>query len=65
MNAPALFGAMPENVSESDREMAIAGLAKNVEAVNQYAATEFNAMAQVFSTLDPVHVVSLCRYSTL
>jgi len=31
-------GAIPANVSDSDRARVTAGLAKDVEAVNQYAA---------------------------
>ena len=32
------MGRMPENVSVNDRATVTAGLAKEVEAVNQYAA---------------------------
>jgi len=35
MNAKTPPGAMPANVSDSDRAMVTAGLAKDVDAVNQ------------------------------
>jgi len=38
MNAGTPAGAIPANVSESDLAMVTAGLANDVEAVNQYAA---------------------------
>ena len=38
MNAGASSGRMPANVSERERATVIAGFAKEVEAVNQYAA---------------------------
>jgi hypothetical protein len=37
MNAGAFSGAMPANVSETERAMVTAGLANDVDAVNQYA----------------------------
>ena len=38
MKAKTPAGAMPAKVSENERAMVTAGLAKDVEAVNQYAA---------------------------
>ena len=38
MNAAGGPGAMPAKVSENTRPMVTAGLAKEVELVNQYAA---------------------------
>lgn len=38
MNAGALLGAIPENVSDKVRASVTAGLANDVEDVNQYAA---------------------------
>jgi hypothetical protein len=38
MKAGTLVGAMPANVSERDRAIVTAGFAKDVDAVNQYAA---------------------------
>ena len=38
MNAATPAGAIPANVSDSDRAIVTAGLANEVEAVNQYAA---------------------------
>src|SRR5258708_26303788 len=38
MNSVTSAGRIPENVSESERAMVMAGLAKDVDAVNQYAA---------------------------
>ena len=37
---------MPEKVSVKDRAMATAGLANDVEAVNQYAAVMYNPTAK-------------------
>ena len=37
IKAGAAEGAMPAKVSDMDRAMVTAGLAKDVEAVNQYA----------------------------
>ena len=37
MNAAIPAGAMPANVSESERAIVTAGFANDVEAVNQYA----------------------------
>ena len=37
MNARTFVGAIPANVSESARAMVTAGLANDVDAVNQYA----------------------------
>ena len=39
MKAGAWAGAMPANVSDSDRAMVTAGLANDVDEVNQYAPT--------------------------
>jgi hypothetical protein len=38
MNATTPAGAMPAKVSENDRANVTAGLANEVDAVNQYAA---------------------------
>ena len=38
INAGACSGAIPENVSVKERAIVTAGFAKDVEAVNQYAA---------------------------
>ena len=38
MKAVTLTGAMPAKVSDSDRAIVTAGLANEVDAVNQYAA---------------------------
>ena len=38
MNGATWFGAMPAKVSVSARAIVTAGFAKDVEAVNQYAA---------------------------
>jgi hypothetical protein len=38
VNAGTSSGLMPEKESDSERAIVIAGLAKDVEAVNQYAA---------------------------
>ena len=38
MKAGASMGRMPAKVSEKDRATVTAGLAKEVDAVNQYAA---------------------------
>jgi hypothetical protein len=37
MNAKTLAGAIPEKVSDKERAMVTAGLAKDVDAVNQKA----------------------------
>jgi hypothetical protein len=37
MKKPTPFGAIPANVSDSERAIVTAGFAKEVEAVNQYA----------------------------
>ena len=38
MNGRTSTGAIPEKVFDSERAMVMAGLAKEVDAVNQYAA---------------------------
>ena len=42
INAGACSGAIPENVSVKERAIVTAGFAKDVEAVNQYAAAIYN-----------------------
>src|SRR6266702_1124035 len=45
MKAGTPCGAMPANVSDSDRAMVTAGLANDVEAVNQYAEVMYRPTA--------------------
>ena len=49
-NMGTSWGRMPANVSESERAIVIAGFAKDVEAVNQYAAPIHAATIQGAST---------------
>src|SRR5262245_1466547 len=46
MNAGASAGRIPANVSVADRASVTAGLANDVEAVNQYAAVMYEATAK-------------------
>ena len=45
MKAITPAGAMPANVSETERAMVTAGLAKDVDAVNQYAEVMYRPIA--------------------
>ena len=49
MNPGTSNGRIPEKVFESERAMVIAGLAKDVDAVNQYAAPIHAATIQAAS----------------
>ena len=51
MNAGTSVGRIPAKVSDSDRAMVIAGLANDVEAVNQYAAPIQAATIQAASSV--------------
>jgi hypothetical protein len=45
MKATTPLGAIPANVSDSERANVTAGFAKEVEAVNQYAAVMYRPTA--------------------